>query len=57
MADERFVMLVWDNNTNDHPLAQVRDDTLKLRRNLLDEVLLAANGDLIIGRLWAIKDN
>lgn len=56
MADKRFVMLVRNNNADDHPLAQVRDDTLELRRNLLDEVLLAANDDLIIGRLWAIKD-
>ena len=57
MTDERLVVLVWDDNTNDDPLTQVRDDPLELRCNLLDEVLLAANDNLIIGRLWAIKDN
>jgi hypothetical protein len=31
--------------------------TLKLCRNVLDEVLLAANDDLIVGWLWAAKVN
>lgn len=56
MANERLVVLVRDDDTNDHPLAQVRDDALELGRNLLDEFLLATNDDLIVGWLWAEKD-
>ena len=56
MANERLVALVRDDNTKDHPLAQVRDDALELRRNLFDEFLLATNDDLIVGWLWAEKD-
>ena len=49
MANERLVVLVRDDDTNDHPLAQVRYDALELGRNLLDEFLLATNDDLIVG--------
>ena len=56
MANERLVVLVRDDDTNDHPLAQVGDDALELGRNLLDEFLLATNDDLIVGWLWAEKD-
>lgn len=49
MANEGLVVVVWDDNTKDYPLAQVRDDALELRGNLLDEFLLTANDDLIVG--------
>lgn len=57
MANERLVMLVRDGDANDHPLAQIRDDTLELRRNLLDKALLPTNDDLIVRWLRAEKVN